>query len=305
MSEDRLILCIPWMHPALAPELPACVRFLNPGLVTSRPGELTPTVFHTPQPLPLSPAQARRYLQDAFEFGDRFQHSGDMAFFSAGGGDEIFSLPDPGLRAELAELSRMADGQSAAPDSKTEAAAGKAQSPLKSQMALLLAWTLEEKILELAELADTLAASSRRFDAALGLDEEEAPDDADDVAPDFADVAAIAGVGDPAGLAEDHETAVASFPLGRSVEHLLTFLPADGRLFAVEPRLRAAWETSGAVLAPVAPARAPEGLAELAIAGRLLETTLSGWRLIGLARRPVERPDLDREYTVLYYQTNP
>jgi len=285
------------MHPALAPETPAGVRFVNPGLAASRPGAPADAAFLTPGTLPLGPAQARRYVQDALEFGGRFQASGDIAGYGARSDGPAYAGAGADMRAEMADLARFASGAAAAP--AQPAATSPETALLASQMTLLLAWTLEERILELAELASGLATSSQRFEKALGLDEEDAESE-----PDTS--ASAAGVGDVASLAADHAEAVASFPWRRSVEHLAAFLPEDARLLTCEPFLREAWETAGATLTQADPKQNPDELPdwalELAAQGRLWRTRAPLWLLAGYRGPQSGRPALDREALALYLQ---
>lgn len=299
MNKESMIVRIPWMHPALAPDSPTGVRFLNPGLAASRPGAQPDAAFITPEGLPLGFSQARRYVQDALEFGARFQSAGDIAGYGARGDEDYYTHADPKMRAELAELSQLAGGVPAPTKVKGELDA-KATGALASQMTLLLAWTLEERILELAALTEGLASSSARFDAALGLQEE----DADEEAAAFAPSSSGADLGETADFAADHAEAVATFPWRRSVEHMAAFLPEDAGLFVCEPFVREAWEGRGAVLELVDPAREKDALPEwalaLAAAGRLWSTRAPLWLLADLSRQPEARPALNRVVTALY-----
>jgi hypothetical protein len=296
MSKEALIVRAPWMHPALAGPTPAGVRFLDPGLAAGGAGVPAPAEFYTPESLPLGFSQARRYVRDALEFGARFPATGDMASLGACGGEDSFSNTGMNMRAEMADVASLAGGKA---EPKSEKAPEATLSPLASQMTLLLAWTLEERILELAGLADGLAVSSQRFDSALGLrEQDDLEGEGEESGP-----SAGAGLGPSTGFESERAQAVADFPWRRSVEHLATFLPDEARLLCCEPFIREAWEASGAVLEQVKPAQdLPAWAQDLAVAGRLWGTRAELWRLAGMPRAQQDRPLLDRMLTAYYCQ---
>lgn len=296
MSKEVLIVRAPWMHPSLDERTPAGVRFFNPGLAEGRSGAQAPAEFYTPETLPMSFAQARRYVQDALAYGERFPTIGDIAGQGARPEDEFSSGMRANIRAEVAELAMLAGGE---PEPKPAQAPAEDLNPRASQMTLLLAWTLEERMLELAELADGLAASSQRFDSALGL-HEQADQESEDEEPG---PPPAAGLGQASELVSERDQAMADFPWRRSLEHMATFLPDEARLFCCEPFIREAWEANGAVLELAKPTPdLPAWAQELAAEGRLWVTSAELWRLAGMKRAPQGRPWLERVLTAYYRQ---
>ena len=155
------ILFFPRLHAELLSQgLPRGVKLFDPGL---KKAEADRDAWR-PDNLPLSEDEARRYIRESLGFGEHVSSPADLAFFAGGGQEDFYSQTSAAIRSEFSGKMAAADS-GAQPETR--------ELFLKGQMMLLLAWTLEEKDLELKSLRDRTRNLERQFRTSLGLDEEE------------------------------------------------------------------------------------------------------------------------------------
>ncbi len=201
----------PRMHQALdpAPEIPGALRF-DPGFA-SEPEQGS----FRPQGLPLEPSAAQRLVADAVGYGEQFKTPGEMAWHGLSV-DRKQCETESAIKAEL-----MARIKGSAEDRQETAAFAQAQ------FVLLLAWHLEDRLIELTGLEADLAERRKRFDSSLGLGEDEEGEKASlDTSlwrPDL-----------------DSENQV--YPWRPMLEAMVRFLPQDAELVVSDPDVLAAWE---------------------------------------------------------------
>jgi hypothetical protein len=257
-----MLLYFPNLHPELAPEAARAafgpeLRFLDPGL--ARPVADGPQ--HRPQTLPFDQRTARALLADTLRFGETMASPRDI--LAQGLVEKAGSLSPESSRAVLSEVERSMTGAAAdrtAPKPPQDAARERAQ------MLLLLAWSLEEKLMELRAAEDRIGAAWARLDNSVAPGDGEAEDDA------------------------DHDALL----LGRELSGLT--LPVDTACALPWRRLAECF----AVLAPgtalaTADARIAGELAEQGVPARDGEFTAPGWRFCGLDRPDPARPWLDAD----------
>ena len=235
--------------------------------------------------LPLSPSESRAVLEELLRLGEEHALTGILRQVSA------LRLADDARRGEKA-------GESAALDAF--AATGRPGVPfsgeksgpfsperqvLDCQKLLLLAYSLEERVLELERLESRVSLAEESLYAALGEADAE-------------DLRELAG---QAGASVDDDAASLEVPVSwrLTTEAMFPFLPAGAALFTADAAVVRDLREED-LLRPLsgdAAGRLP-GWPEERLAG-LLYARLPAWRLAGRRCRPAEIPWLDREYDVL------
>lgn len=166
-----MILSLPFLHPALlAAHTPGLVRCLDPGVLPGATANDDPRDAQRlwrPANLPLEPRQAAAMVADWLERAAQMGKPGDLsawALRAAEGEGDFFSDSSMAISRDLLAAER---GQS--PASRP----GAADPRLQAQLYLLLAWGMEERILEMVSLEDLLQGGQRRFFESLGMGDED------------------------------------------------------------------------------------------------------------------------------------
>ena len=247
--------------------------------------------------LPLSPAQSRAVLEELLRLGEDHALTGILRQVSA------LRLADDARRGEKAGENAALDafaatGRADAPAGGSSSGRGKPpefspeQPLLDCQKLLLLAYSLEERVLELERLESRVSLAEESLYAALG----EA--DAEDLR-ELADQAEAAGrAGAPF---DDDDAAFPEVPVSWRLitEAMFPFWPDGALLFTADAAAVQELQEEG-LLRPLSDDTAAclPGWPAERLAG-LLHARLPGWRLAGRRSCPVDRPWLDREYDVL------
>lgn len=249
--------------------------------------------------LPLSPARSRAVLEELLRLGEDHALTGILRQVAA------LRLADDARRGEKAGENAALDAFAAS--GRADLAAG-VKSPecspeqhvLDCQKLLLLAYSLEERVLELERLESRVSLAEESLYAALGEADAE-------------DLRELAGADpdDDAHPGDDADSPEVPVSWRLATEAMLPFLPAGAALFtadaAVVRDLREenllrplAGELAGGLSGslPGCLAGCLADWPEERLAG-LLHARLPGWRLAGRRSRPADRPWLDREYDIV------
>lgn len=281
-NSETIVVYAPRMHAALIPEaVPAAVFCFNPGLGAGLgAGQASERGLFTPAALPLDAAKAKAWLRSMLEWGLQFDSPGQltaMAVAEALQKQRNVSGMDPG---ELADLQRFAAGSEAqVPQSRESARAAEEQAAkLQAQLRLLLAWNLEERAKELADLGQGLASQYQRFGQALGLGEGDDEDESRD-----------AGLSAPL-LSQDAED---SLPHAEILASMLAFVPPGSCVYSDNPALTAVWREQGLEFKPF---EDDEDSLAKTLGSKTSCCRAPGWRLAGLPGPDVARPWLDAAF---------
>ncbi len=265
-------LFFPCMHPQLLPgSPPQGVYLLDPGLGDEN---ADPRLWK-PQSLPLSRKEAERYVREALDFGERFKDPKDLAHLGAAPPDDFYSGSGLSLKSEL--------GRAVFPSRETLEQQSYTNR-LQGQMSLLLAWVLEERLLELQGLEGEVLQGWSGLRSSLGLEDEPELSLASEKLDD---------------LFTSDSGAVTAWP--RILPWFLLFLPRSGRLLVSHQEIKQDWEEWGMEWTELSGESREQVLSRDELFGpRLFTATAPGWRLC-LAKRPdSERPWLDEEVTVVF-----
>ena len=214
MKKPSLILYFPGMHKKAADSrtIPG-LNFLDPGLE-----EEVALDALRPRDLPLDPASAEKWLEQALNFAGQFDPK-ELAFFNAGRMEDFYSNTSMSIRSELMGLEK-----GALPDQDESV------QRLKAQMTLLLAWAMERDRLEIKGIDQGLSETWEKFEHSLGLE----PDDRGQVGhpPDIK-------IGNSLSLTENE------FSWRTMLEAFLCLIPEDAVLFVDEPVIYETWLDQG------------------------------------------------------------
>lgn len=266
-----MLLHFPLMHPELLPAgcaaaLPAGCRFLNPGLAPAGSA-----AHFTPDSAPFDARTARALLADTLRYGESVADPRDIAPQALV--QQSAGLDAEGSRAVKAEVERSILGAGQDADADPEDAARK-----QAQLLLLLAWSLEERLLDLRQAEERLRGAWSRLDQSVAGGE---------------------------GLPLDDEADEDSMTLGRQLSGLTMPEEASAALpwrkllecYALLAPEAALCTADAAIAAGLAEAGVPEGpLAAVPGALRVFRAPL--WLLMGHDHAPAGRPWLARELTV-------
>ena len=240
--------------------------------------------------LPLSPAESRAVLEELLRLGEEHALTGILRQVSA------LRLADDARRGERAGENAALDafaatGRAGAPTGGSSPGGGKSpafspeQQVLDSQKLLLLAYSLEERILELERLESRVSLAEDSLYAALGEADAE-------------DLRELAG---QAEASFDDDAASPEVPVSWRLitEAMFPFLPAGAVLFTADADAVQELREEG-LLRPLSgdTAGCLPGWPEERLAG-LLYARLPAWRLAGRRSCLADHPWLDREYDVL------
>lgn len=157
LGEGTMLLYFPSMHLEFASgNVPAEVCFLDPGLATRADGR-----FVRPSGLPLEPGSARAFVEESLRFGEQFPNIKDMSYYIAGKLENYYDQTSMAIRSELhARL----EGVSRENDSASK---------LRAQSLLLLAYSLEQRVLEAGACQEGVRKGQAKLVTALGFNEED------------------------------------------------------------------------------------------------------------------------------------
>lgn len=272
MNTTSKWLYFPWMHADLAPEwIRSGVLFLDSGLGGQE------SAFH-PEGLPLDERAARKYLAEALQFGNQFKKSGEMTALGSLGMNAYLSETDSQIQSEIQGVYR-AEPIDRAKEVNTLRT--------KAQMTLLLAWTLEDRLLEIRPLQALLNESWQQLGTSLGRDDE------DD------EIAALSLSTD---LLENQD----SNPLGTLATYssvlqaFMILVPASMALVTTEPLILDRWDELSLPFVPVA--------SEIALPGGTISpgaimAKASGADFLGLKTTSSPENWLTDERTMIYIPT--
>jgi len=159
------LVFFPSMHAELVPAgVPEQVRLLDPGAAGSdqRPSPR----YWRPEGLPLDAKQSSRFLAESLGFGERFQKPSDLHYFVAAELEDYYSQTSMSIRTEFMRESGLKSHAAKSQDPDKQGA-------LQAQMALLLAWRLEESLLEYRQLNQGVNESWGRFRRIIGLEDDD------------------------------------------------------------------------------------------------------------------------------------
>ncbi len=273
-------LCFPFMHPELLSEavrtaLPDSLRFLDPGI-----GDPRSAAHLLPEAAPFDRRMARALLADTLRYGESVANPRDLLARSLV--QQAQSLAGEGSGLVQREVERSLSG---APD-LTAAGCGSGEAdPLQAalrqgQMLLLLAWNLEERMLELRSIDAGLRDSWAQLGASVAQGDAEADDEADHEALAFGQQ--LSGM-------RPLEATQLAVPWRTLLEPFLLLVPG-ATLCAALPEIAAMLADAG-----VAEARAD------LVPGASRVFLDAAWRLLGLSRLPESRPWLAAELTLAVF----
>lgn len=215
----NVTLVIPAVRPQFfAAELPEGVLFCSPGL-----REATGSSFFVSPDLPMSPADARGQLHELLQYGQSFRSARDMSgvVLAEKSAKQQASKP---LSDEFADLDTFAEtGEFTAVPKEEEVVDVQLQARIAAQKTLLLAWDMEQRVAELADLKDKFTESTATLDTILGITDDD----------DFEE---LPGIEPKAGLHGDVEEDL-GVPWRAVAGAVLEFAPENARFFAVKKEL--------------------------------------------------------------------
>jgi hypothetical protein len=265
-----MFLHFPLMHPDLVPAdrlsaLPDGTRFLDPGLAQAGSAR-----HHRPEDAPFDPRTARALLADTLRYGESQADPRDLLAQSLV--EQAGALSPESSRAVQAEVERSVLGAAPAASDDAQAAARR-----QAQMLLLLAWNLEERLLDLRGVEEKLKGAWERLDQSVAAGAE--------VVDDEADQDALALGRELSGLRLPDASDMA-LPWRKLVEAFALLAPGA-----------ALCATDAGIGAALAEAGTPEGPLE-AVPGAARVFRAQAWRLMGQDRMPADRPWLDAMLTL-------
>jgi len=259
---------------SLGLSLPDQINLLDPGIGE---GQSAGASLYRPPGLPLSEAEAGKYIATVLAMEGQFKSATELGSFARAEAEDFFSQTSMGVRSEFARHSGGSSDH------------GQETLQRQAQMALLLFWTMERSLLEVSALEHKVEGLWQAYGHVLGLDRESYQ--AQGTGPE------VQGL---------DMTSVFTGPL--SWENLLPwflyFLPEDGRLIAFDRALEEAWLEHGLSPLEVTGGQLAEmgGWAPSQLDGSGTEFQARGWQLCLMERPPEDRPWLDREFSVLTFQ---
>lgn len=263
------------MHPSfVSNELSQFIYFLDPGIL---PNDNTYRYWR-PSNLPMDEALATKYLKECFNFGNQFKEPSELVYYAAFNINDFYSHTSMAIKSELADWS---ENNHESPDSM-----GEQENYIKAQMILLLAWSLEETILELLELEQGLQHKWELFYNSVGFSEQEKKYNSYPINK----ITTIFGL---------QKDSILSWK--KLLPWFLLYLPDDAYLFVTEKDIGKEWMGNDVLFNPVQAEGSivkDFGLEEQV--ARVRQIKVPGWKLI-LENGPIQdKPWMNKEYQVLY-----
>lgn len=214
----NVTLAIPAVRPQfLASELPEGVLFCSPGL-----REATGSSFFVSPDLPMSRADARGQLHELLQYGQSFRSARDMSGVVLAEKNAKKQASKP-LSDEFADLDAFAEtGEFTAMPKEEEVVDVQLQARVAAQKTLLLAWDMEQRVAELADLKNKFTESTANLDTILGISDD--------------DYEELPGIEAKAALNGDVEEDL-GVPWRAVAGAILEFAPENARFFAVKKEL--------------------------------------------------------------------
>jgi hypothetical protein len=266
-----MFLHFPLMHPELLSEvcraaLPGEIRFLDPGL-----GAAASAQHVRSECAPFDVRTARALLADTLRFGETQASPRDLLAQSLV--EQAGALSAESSRAVQDEVEKSLLGGESSPSS----ADALEQARRQAQMLLLLAWNLEERLLDLRGVEDKLKSAWDRLDQSVAAGAE--------VVEDEADQEALALGRELSGLTLP-DTSDLGMPWRKLLESFAVLMPGQ-TLCTLEAEIGTA----------LAEADVPEAsLDSVPGASRVFRAQV--WKLMGLERLPEGKPWLDALLTL-------
>ncbi|QGY41298.1 hypothetical protein GM415_14565 [Pseudodesulfovibrio cashew] len=260
-----MLLSFPYMHPELVPGVKADgMRFFDPGLAET-PGECS----FRPEGLPLDRKTAAALIRDCINFGEQFKDPAEMAYFGAVSADDFYEGSSMSIQNQLMQQFR--DGQGEKEERQAR------ENRARAQFILLLAWSFEEKMMELASIEQGVKNSWKSMDQTLGVDDE---DRYEEKVLDLGNRLSHTG-----GVSDEQRVPL---PWQRIIEALPAFIPEDSVLVCVDKEIIAAWDDL-----EIAFGEGGDDLPEGAVVA-----TLPAWQFAGRRKAPANLPLALKEVTV-------
>jgi len=254
-----MLLSFPYMHPELfRAKSVEGLRFFDPGLSV----ESVDDAFK-PDDLPMDSQTATALIRDCISFGEQFKDPGEMAYFGAQTTDDFYEGSSMSIQSQLAQ--RFDDGQGSKQEREKKEAASKAQ------FILLLAWTFEERMMELQGIEKGVQDTWKSIDTTLGMEDE---DRIEGRVVDLASAESHTG-----GASDDHSIPL---PWQRIAEALPAFIPDATVLVCADAEIIAQWND---MEIPFSPADKELGLPEGA-----LVAVQPAWKFGGRRKAPEGLP---------------
>ncbi len=248
-----MLIYFPAMHVELLPVEPVeGALFFDPGLADQKPVK----GYFRPEGLPVGAAQGQALIRDCMNFGRQFKDSSEMAFFGIHTPDEYFEESTSSIKGEL--MMRL----------KGETKAGERPDVANAQFTLMLAWHLEESLIEAKGLEKGVRASWEKFGETLGMEEG----DDDDRGMALSKVMSSAAPGSDSAV----------FPWQRVMEALPAFLPSDAVLVTGAGDAYDVWQEYGIEFFSV-----PD---ELNLPAGAIMAEAPAWKLAGRKALPEKLP---------------
>ncbi len=266
-----MFLHFPLMHPELLSEgrraaLPEETRFLDPGL-----GAAASAQHVRSECAPFDGRTARALLADTLRFGESQASPRDLLAQSLV--EQAGALSAESSRAVQDEVEKsLLGGASSQPGADAQELARR-----QAQMLLLLAWNLEERLLDLRGVEDKLKSAWDRLDQSVAAGAE--------VVDDEADQEALALGRELSGLTPPDASDM-GMPWRKLLESFAVLMPGQ-TLCTMEAEIGAALAEAGV----------PEASLD-AVPGAARVFRAQAWKLMGLERQPEGKPWLDALLTL-------
>lgn len=265
----------PEMHPELVPySLPEAVLFLDPGL----PGKERDLRYLDLIEPELDKRQAAKILTEWLQLGERFADAGGLAYFAQAGLEDFYEHTSLAIRSELYQVMGN-EGNNKNHLQKNAC--------MKSQVLLLLAWTLEDRLCELHNLDEHIQNSWVQFNQELGIESrEERFSVTENMFPSL----------------QGLENTVQALPWELILESFLCFLPPDADLFTTYPAVSQGLQNKGLEMHPIT-SQAYLSLLENVLdvqAEKWVRIYEPGWVLTGKEKPSAERPWLNRKVSIIF-----
>lgn len=258
------LLYFPSLHPALAEGLATGVRFLDPGLADPASGP-----WLRPPDLPLDHDELAGFLREFERLRREVKNPKDLALLAGASGGHFYAETTFAVREELLDQQH--------PERVAKRRATTAQ------LALCLAYMVEESLLDLAGTGELDARFATAMAESLGLGDDDGDEEL---------AAALAGAGTvlpAASLIEEFRP-----PWRQTLPPFWAMAPAGAGLYIGDPEIVATLIDAGLPFA----APSLEDLAAWFPAGApaapLLAARGTGWRVLGKTRPNPEAPWLDQ-----------
>lgn len=271
------LLFFPFLHPELVSHsIPAGVKFLDPGLKPSGPGEH----YWRPSAFPLQPSEASRYIAQSLVFGEQFSSISELAYVSHSAPEDFYSKTSQALRSEF---------RRSFPEIDAKAEQQENNPFLQGQMMLLLLWCLEETLMDCKRLNDQFQNMGRLLHSSLGLS---------DIRP-FAEY--------DLDLLENQDVdRVNLLQWTKILPWFLLCLGEGDGLFVLEPAILAEWKENGLTFNSESTVQGSRGDSQIELPQTMTmsRAEAQGWQLALCAKESQTRPWLNKHYTVFFAEAS-